>query len=293
MTFEELKKEIYSCCDKEDNFVNSSKYLQDVIFNLSAKELLPLVIEIGSIPEEIGHDSKEEKLFTKTSDLIFAKALNEMGLTVEVLATRSDCADIVAQSRFHNYSLVGDAKSIRLSRTAKNAKDFKVNSMVHWRGDCDYSVLLHPYFQYPKSKSQIYQEALNGNVCLFSWEYLYIMLREGLKEDKSYSLKDFWNQSGIIAAETLVSDGKKCFLSTQNTNIQRLIGISETEFNSYFDKIISILTHRSYTEIDYWEKEKSRIKSLNREEAINELLASVKLDGKISTIRQFINQIQL
>lgn len=250
------------------------------------------MIEIGSIPEEISHDSTEEKLFTKASDIIFAKALKEMGLTVKVLNTRSDCADIIAQSKYHNYSLVGDAKSIRLSRTAKNQKDFKVNSMVHWKGDCDFAVLMHPYFQYPKSTSQIYQDALNGNVCLFSWEYLYIMLKERIKETKSYSLKDFWNQSHIIASETLVNNDKKCFLPTQNVNIENLLGITEEKFKSYFQEIIKILTKRGYSEIAYWKKEIERVKTLDRETAISELLISMKLDGKINTIQQFIKQIQ-
>lgn len=37
---------------------------------------------------------------------------------------------------------------------------------------------------------------------------------------------------------------------------------------------------------------KNRVKQLNREDAINELLKSMKLDSKISTIKQFIEQIR-
>ena len=39
-------------------------------------------------------------------------------------------------------------------------------------------------------------------------------------------------------------------------------------------------------------KKKNRVKQLNREDAINELLKSMKLDSKISTIKQFIEQIR-
>ena len=39
-------------------------------------------------------------------------------------------------------------------------------------------------------------------------------------------------------------------------------------------------------------KKKKRVKQLNREDAINELLKSMKLDSKISTIKQFIEQIR-
>ncbi len=121
-----------------------------------------------------------------------------MNFEVEVIRERSNCADIIAQSKFHNYSFVGDAKAFRLSRTAKNVKDFKIDSMVHWRGDNDYSVLACPYFQYPKSNSQIYKLALEGNVSLFSWEYLYIVLSENIMENETINLQELWNQSHII-----------------------------------------------------------------------------------------------
>lgn len=290
MNFKELKRYIFNCANY--GFADSTEKLQNLIFALTKKDLLSLIVDIGAIPEEIVHDSSEEKLYTKASDIIFAKALLEMGLEAKILSQRADCADIIAQSKYHKYSLVGDAKSIRLSRTAKNAKDFKVNSMVHWRGDCNYSVLMHPYFQYPKSNSQIYQDALNGNVCLFAWEYLYIMLKEGVRESPDVSLSKYWNQSQIIASETLVSNNKKCFLPQQNKNIQKLLKITQEQFDGYFAKAVKTLTQRGELEIRYWESEIERVENLNREDAINELLKSMKLDGKIATIKQFLKQIQ-
>ena len=53
-----------------------------------------------------------------------------------------------------------------------------------------------------------------------------------------------------------------------------------------------MLIKRGYTEINYYENEINRVKQLNREDAINELLKSMKLDSKISTIKQFIEQIK-
>ena len=290
MNFKELKEYIFN--NANNDFVTSTKDLQSIIFALKKADILSLILEIGAIPEDIRHDSSEEKLFTKASDIIFAKTLMELGLEAKVLTQRSDCADIIAQSKYHGYSLVGDAKSIRLSRTAKNVKDFKVNSMISWRGDCDYSVLMHPYFQYPKNSSQIYKEALNGNVCLFAWEYLYIMLSEGITETPEVSLSNFWNQSQIIASETLVINDKRCFLPQQNKNIQKLLNISHERFDKYFTTTTAALTARGNREIEYWESEIKRIKNLNREEAIIELLNSMKLNGKIATIRQFLKQIQ-
>ncbi len=290
MNFTELRTEINSCIGLD--FQQASSKLQNIIFNLRKADILKLIVEIGTIPEEIGHDSTEEKLYTKASDILFAKALKEMNLEVSVLTQRADCADIVAQSHYHRYSLVGDAKAFRLSRTAKNAKDFKVTSMAHWRGDCDFSVLACPYYQYPKSNSQIYKDALDNNISLFSWEYLYILLKEGIKEDSSTNLRELFNQSAIIANGTTVGNAKANFLQQQNKNIADIIKMSHSKFTSYFEDIKKMLVKRGYTEISYYENEISRVKQLNREDAINELLKSMKLDSKISTIKQFIEQIQ-
>lgn len=50
---------------------------------------------------------------------------------------------------------------------------------------------------------------------------------------------------------------------------------------------------RGNTEIQYYEQEIERVKQLNREEAIAELLRNLKLESKIATIRGFIDQINV
>ncbi len=290
MDFKILRKEIKE--KSKYDFVTASTQLEELVFNCTKDEILSIITEIGIIPEDIRHDSSEEKLYTKVSDIIFAKALKEMGYEVQVLRERADCADIIAQSHFHSYSLIGDAKAFRLSRTAKNAKDFKVNSMVHWRGDCDYSVLACPYFQYPKNTSQIYKDALDGNVSLFSWEILYILLKENVKETQELCLKEIWNQSAFIAKSTAVDKSKTNFLATQNKNIAKTIGITNDKFEEYFTTIKRLLVSRGSEEIHYYENERERVEKLSRKEAIQELLISMKLNSKIETIKQFIDQLQ-
>lgn len=290
MNFAELRAELKSCVALD--FQQASNQLQNTIFGLKKADVLELIVEIGTIPEDIVHDSTEEKLYTKVSDILFAKALKEMNLEVTVLTQRADCADIVAQSHYHRYGLVGDAKAFRLSRTAKNAKDFKVISMAHWRGDCDYSVLACPYYQYPKSTSQIYKYALDNNISLFSWEYLYILLKEGIKEDASTNLKELFNQSAVIANRTTIENSKANFLQQQNKNIADIIKMPYREFASCFGDIKEMLIKRGYTEISYYENEINRVRQLNREDAINELIKSMKIDSKISTIKQFIEQVK-
>ena len=291
MTFEELKIELSDCSSL--SFLDATQRLQERIYALDRAHTIQLVSQIGSIPEDIGHDSTEEKLYAKVSDILLAKSLIEMNLEATVLTQRADCADVVAQSHYHRYSLVGDAKAFRLSRTARNAKDYKVNSMAIWKGDSEYAVLVCPYFQYPKSNSQIYKEALSGNIALFSWEYLYILLKEGIRESSSVNLSALWNQSGIISKTTTVSNSKSCFLNQQNQNISKILKITPEKFYEYFNSVKELIVERGNTEIQYYEQEIERVKQLNREEAIAELLRNLKLESKIATIRGFIDQINV
>ena len=125
-----------------------------------APDFLDILAQIGTIPESLEHDSTAEKLFSKISDAVLARAFREIGLKSTVLKERGDSADVLAQSPIHGYTLVADAKAFRMSRTAKNQKDFKVAALSGWRKDYNYAVLCSPYFQYPSSSSQIYAQAL-------------------------------------------------------------------------------------------------------------------------------------
>ena len=291
MKFSDLRIYIKNIASQK-KFSEASKELMNVIFDLNKFELIPIITEIGSIPEDIEHDSSEEKLYTKVSDIILAKIFIELGLKSLVLTERANCADVFVESIYHNYSLVADAKAFRLSRTAKNQKDFKVESMVHWKKDNDYSVLCSPYFQYPKSKSQIYSSALEGNVSLFSWEYFYILLSENIKESVDCNLSDLWNYSKIASNSTLVSESQLSFLCTQNEYFCQSLGISNYKFTEYFSIFKERIVDRCQKEIKYWENEKINIKSLSREEAVCKLIKSLKLNEKINAINTYSNKLR-
>lgn len=292
MRFEELKNIVKFEATKKNHFQESSDEIEKIIFNLNKKEFIPLVSEIGTIPEDIEHDSTEEKLYTKVSDIILAKCFMELGLKSEVLRERANCADVVAKSRYHNYSLIGDAKAFRLSRTAKNQKDFKVECMENWRGSNDYSILCCPYFQYPKRKSQIYAQALQCNVLLFSWEYFSILLEKGITETPDFNLSNLWNLNSAIAKATTVQNMEKCFLKKQNNYITTFFEISEEELSLVFEKYKKNLVIRGELEVKYWENKILEIRQYTKEKAISELLKSLKLDNKIISINKFISNLR-
>lgn len=273
------------------DFKEACLSLEDIIFKLSRKDLLGVITEIGIIPESIPHDSTEEKLFSKVTDCVLAKAFMELGMSAIVVQERTNSADIEVKSKFHNYSFVADAKSFRLSRTAKNQKDYKVTSMSYWKGEHNYSVLVAPYYHYPKKNSQIYGQAFDSNVSVFSWELLYFLINSKVKESHKVNLSEVWNQSNVIAQKTTVAQKNTNFLEEQNTNICSILNLSTDSLNQVLSQFREKIIQRSEVEITYWNSVISEIESYSKEKAIEELLIALKLNEKINTIQRFANSL--
>lgn len=275
-------------------FDSASDVLKSNIFSLNLPDLKEIVKDIGIIPEDIEHDSTEEKLFSKATDIVLAKILQELGLSSTVNKERANCADVVAKSSIHGYSLVGDAKAFRLSRTAKNQKDFKVKSMDDWRGDNDFALLVCPYYQYPKNNSQIYGQALDKNVCLLGWEHLLLLLENSIMESKDVNLSVLWNLSGTLAASVTVKDKNKNtnFHERGNSIICESLQIDNSSLLGTFSSCRSSIVLRGESEIEFWERRIEEIEKLTREQAIIELVSALKLREKMSAIRKYISALR-
>ncbi|MBU0559430.1 MAG: HindIII family type II restriction endonuclease [Bacteroidetes bacterium] len=295
MNFIELRKLIKEESKNDGNsFENSGDLIQNKIFNLNRDTLRKLVIEIGTIPEDIKHDSSEEKLYSKTTDILLAKTLHELGINATVNKERANCADVVGRSSIYGYSLVGDAKAFRLSRTAKNQKDFKVKSMIDWKGEHNYAVLVCPYYQYPKSNSQIYGQALDGNVCLLSWEHLSFLLGLNIKESKSLNLSLIWNISERLAETVTIKDKNKNtnFHEKGNHIICTDLSVDYNRLISCFNNYRKAIVERGEKEIKFWEAHIQKVKTYTKEYAIEELISALKLKEKINAIKSFIETLR-
>ncbi|MCL2270308.1 MAG: HindIII family type II restriction endonuclease, partial [Treponema sp.] len=79
MDFSNLRSIIKVESEKR-TFLTSSEMIQSMVFDLKKEDIIPIITEIGSIPEDIVHDSSEEKLYAKVSDIVLAKCFQELGL---------------------------------------------------------------------------------------------------------------------------------------------------------------------------------------------------------------------
>lgn len=273
------------------DFEDASSFLISTVN--ATPDFLDVLTQIGTIPESLEHDSTAEKLFSKISDAVLARAFREIGLRSTVLKERGDSADVLAQSQIHGYTLVADAKAFRMSRTAKNQKDFKVVALSGWRKDYDYAVLCSPYFQYPSSSSQIYAQALEHNVCLLSWEHLIYLISNGIKENENLCLANVWNYSSELASQTVITQKKKCFMPQLNRTIISCVGQNEDIFSQVLANQVRSIGLRAITEKQYWIDELATIQGLSREKAIEELIKAKKIREKILQIDAYVEGVKL
>ncbi|MDR0942315.1 MAG: HindIII family type II restriction endonuclease [Holosporales bacterium] len=268
------------------DFANASNDLIEYVNN--AKDFADILEQIGTIPESIKHDSTEEKLFAKASDAVLARAFRELGLKATVIKERGDSADVAIESSLYGYAAVADAKAFRMSRTAKNQKDFKIAALSSWKQDADYAILCAPYFQYPRFQSQIYSQSIDYNVCLFSWEHLIFMISKGIKESLKVKLSDFWNFGEIYSHRVLAFERKKYFMDKFNESITNALQIDKNIFADFLKSYINKISERSVVEKTYWKEVKSDIQNYSKEKAIKELLKAMKIDEKIFQIDAYV-----
>lgn len=293
--FQELLKLVHSIT--EGNFKAATEKVRAYIDNMDLCSFKEIVKNIGIIPENIDHDSSEEKLYSKASDIVLARSFRELGLDAKALDERADSADILAEStNGYNYSLVADAKCFRLSRTARNQKDFKVSNLSDWRGsENEYAVLVAPYFQYPQTRSQIYSKALTHNVCLLSWEHISLLIEHGIRETDVFSLESLWNASQMMARDKNLSfaNAQICFLPKMDNFIAKKIGLKDKSYREELEKYKKFIIHRGKLEIAYWEDSIQEIWSYTRERAIEELISARKLTEKISVIKAYLARLDV
>ncbi len=212
------------------NFAEDSlkleKELEIEIEKLGTKTLIDHLRLCGNIPESYGHDTSEEKLYSKYTDSLLCFAYKAMGLKSIVLAERADVADVDVFA--DDYSFVADAKAFRLSRTAKNQKDFKVQAMDRWKHGKPYAMVVCPIYQLPRSASQIYHQATTRNVCIFTYSHLSLLVRYaetvGKKESEKLLFDIFQTVSALNPSKSAVDYWQavnKTFLSKLN-NIETL-----------------------------------------------------------------------
>ena len=265
---------------------DSSKMIEELRLEISEAGSAALLAHLrlcGAIPEHYGHDSSEEKLYSKYTDAVVSEALGALGLRSAVIDARGDAADVQAHGT--DYTLVADAKAFRLTRTAKNQKDFKVQAMDGWRGGLDYAVVVCPIYQLPSRTSQIYQQAISRNVCVLSFSHLAALVgladRRGVR-DAEAGLHEILQTVGILHPSKNALD----YWSGINRALREALSADSDLWE--LEKVASLEALQIVKEeaLGYLQSERDRLLGLSHEEAVSELVRRGGFEARMARIER-------
>lgn len=278
---QKIINKIFEIAPKENAFTELEKFLN----NLAPEQISKNLIGCGVLPEMFEHDSSEEKLWAKYSDILLAKSLSLINIPSEVLRARGNSADVFGKNKF--YSIIGDAKTFRLSRTAKNQKDFKIKALDDWRKNDNYAILVSPLLQFPIRKSQIYSQAIEKNVTILSYTHLKFILDFYQNQD----LEKLW-QIGKELQSLSKNDFQfaKIYWQKVDKVICNILSKNLEDLNSYKEETLKETRFFANEGVKFWESKIQEYQKFSKQEAISRLIKSEKLEQKIITIKKSINR---
>jgi type II restriction enzyme len=266
-----------------DDIAKVSDELRNEIGREGLEALLDHLRLCGAVPEQYGRDSSEEKLYSKYTDALVRESFRAFGLRSALIEARAGVADVQARGR--DYSLVSDAKAFRLSRTAKNQKDFKVQAMDGWRNGLDHAVLVCPIYQLPTRRSQIYLQAIARHVCILSYSHLAALV--GLAHRRGPRLAEKGLGSVLKALSVLnPSNNAVDYWTGINRALLGALGPDQdlwTEEKTLSAEVVAILKQEALT---YLLIERDRILGLSREDAVAELIRVSGVTSRIQAVKR-------
>ena len=236
----------------------------------------------GDIPESYNHDSSEEKLYSKYTDSLLCESYKFIGIRSLVLKERADAADVEGFAK--DFSFVADAKSFRLSRTAKNQKDFKVQAMDGWKRGKPFAMVVCPIYQLPTKSSQIYEQASSRDVCVFTYSHLAMLVAFSTIEGKERAEELLHAVFKVISASNPSKDASSYWLAINRT----MLGFSKSLEQLWRDEkaaAIESIAAAKEEALTFLAHEREKIMRMTHEEALFELVRVHKIESRMSVIR--------
>lgn len=236
----------------------------------------------GAIPERYGHDTSEEKLYSKYTDVIIHQAYTAIGLTSLVLKERADVADVECVCK--EYSFVADAKAFRLSRTAKNQKDFKVQAMDGWKHGKPFAMVVCPAYQLPCRASQIYQQAASRSVFIGTYTHLAVLVRYADQVSQTGAQNILHKVFKTVQAMNPSKDAIAYWQAVNRAFLDSDGNLADLWQEEKLATTESICVSQKEA-LEFLAIERERVMKLSREQAITEVLKWRKLESRIQTVK--------
>lgn len=199
------------------------------------------------------------------------------------MTERADSADVEAVGL--DYSFVADAKVFRLSRTAKNQKDFKIQAMDGWKRGKPFAMVICPIYQLPSRQSQIYEQASSRNVCIFSYSHLAVLAQLVPIDGNCAVIELLHNLLKTVEALTPSKDSTDYWQALNRTLLNHGNHVSNIWRLEKMATIEAIKVSKDIA-LTYYATERENIMRLTHDEALNKILEMSKIDKCEKTIQK-------
>ncbi len=182
------------------------------------------------------------------------------------------------------YSFVTDTKAFKLSRTAKNQKDFKIQTMDVWKHGKPYAMLVCPVYQLPARTSRIYQQASTRSVCIGTYTHLAVLSRYAEIKSKNKAMELVHKIFKTIEIMNPSKDANTYWQIINRTLLDFDACISNIwqEEKRALTESIHVLRKEA---LKFLTSERARIMKLSKKDAIKEILKASKIENKYRAIK--------
>ena len=177
-------------------------------------------------------------------------------------------------------SLNHDTKKVQTFESFKQSVIKHSNHPLQYRCCC-------PYYQYPKKTSAIFKQSLDKKVSLISWEHLSFLIKNDIKETLDIDLSFLWKFPSIQGQTTTVPNMENNYFDEQDKFIVDKTNLSYQLLNEFLNQSKQETIERCDEEKKFWELEKNEIHNYSKEQAINKLIDSLKINQKIEQIDKY------
>lgn len=263
--------------DADLSFGEATAELRTWVFDFDRETLIRHLYRAGAIPERFGHDSSEEKLYARYCDILLAAAWRALGLQADLIQARGDAADVAGKA--DTYNIVGDAKAFRLSRSAHNPKDYKVEALHQWKEGARYASLVCPRYQYPSTRSQIYRQAIEYDVNFFSYVHLAFLVAHPPEAGADFT--NIWEATWDLPLDKSADP----YWNTLDAAVVDVSEGNQRDWEAVREQSAEALPEVLERQVAYWEGQKERVRRLPHEEAVEQLIKEKKIDKRIRRIK--------
>ena len=169
---------------------------------------------------------------------------------------------------------------MRLSRTAKNQKDFKVQAMDGWKRGRPFAIVVCPIYQLPSRTSQIYHQAATRSVCICGYTHLAVLVRYSEMLGPAKAIALLHDVFKTVEAMNPSKSAVAYWQAVNGTFLHAGRSIADIWREEKMASVESVRVAREEA-LSYLAGERDRIMRLSHGEAIREVLEWRKLASRV------------